>query len=112
MSKVSRIVLASAIAFSVSLRASAADEHHAHHDANAVAEARMADGEIRKVDREAGKVTIKHGPIANLDMPAMTMAFRVRDTAMLDRLQPGDKVRFAANRINGAYVVMRIDVVK
>ncbi|HJW56440.1 MAG TPA: copper-binding protein [Burkholderiaceae bacterium] len=112
MKKISGIVLVAAIVFSAPLCASAADEHHAHHGADTAVATRMADGEIRKVDREAGKITIKHGPIANLDMPAMTMAFRVKDAVLLDQLKSGDKVRFVANRINGAYVVMRIEPVK
>ena len=65
----------------------------------------MADGEIRKVDKDAAKLTIKHGPIANLDMMPMTMVFRVKDKAMLDTVKAGDKVRFAAEKIEGAITV-------
>ena len=69
----------------------------------------MADGEIRKVDREAKKITIKHGPLAKLDMPAMTMVFQVKDPGMLEQVKPGDKVRFEAEKIGGAYTVTRIE---
>ncbi len=69
----------------------------------------LSDGEIRKVDKEAKKLTIKHGPIANLDMPSMTMVFQVKDPALLDMVKAGDKVRFAADKISGAYVVTRIE---
>jgi uncharacterized cupredoxin-like copper-binding protein len=69
----------------------------------------LTDGEVKKVDRQAGKIVIKHGPVANLDMPAMTMAFRVKDAAMLDQVKPGDKIRFEVGRIKGAYTLMRID---
>ncbi len=69
----------------------------------------LSDGEIRKVDIDAKKITIKHGPIANLDMPGMTMVFQVKDPALLDRAKAGDKVRFAAEKIGGAYVVTRIE---
>lgn len=69
----------------------------------------LSDGEIRKVDQDAKKITIKHGPIANLDMPGMTMVFQVKDPALLDRAKAGDKVRFAAEKIGGAYVVTRIE---
>jgi len=69
----------------------------------------LADGEIRKVDKDASKITIKHGPIANLDMPGMTMVFQVKDAALLDRAKAGDKVRFAAEKVDGAYVVTRIE---
>jgi|AP12_2_1047962.scaffolds.fasta_scaffold32040_1 Cu/Ag efflux protein CusF len=69
----------------------------------------LSEGEIRKVDKEAKKLTIKHGPISNLDMPSMTMVFQVKDPAMLDMVKAGDKVRFAADKISGAYVVTRIE---
>jgi Cu(I)/Ag(I) efflux system protein CusF len=69
----------------------------------------MIEGEVRKIDKENQKITIKHGEIKNLGMPSMTMVFRVKDPAVLDRLQPGDKVRFVADRINGAIVVTQIE---
>lgn len=72
----------------------------------------MADGEVRKVDKEAGKLTLKHGPLVNLDMPGMTMVFKATDPRMLDGLKEGDKVRFSADRINGAISVTRIEAVK
>ena len=76
----------------------------------ATAAASMADGEVRKVDKDAGKVTLKHGPLSNLDMPGMTMVFKATDPKMLDGLKEGDKVRFSADRINGAISVTRIEV--
>jgi Cu(I)/Ag(I) efflux system protein CusF len=72
----------------------------------------MADGEVRKIDKEQGKVTLKHGPIANLDMPGMTMVFRVANPRMLEALKEGDKVKFAADKINGAYTVTAMEVAK
>ena len=72
----------------------------------------MADGEVRKVDRDAGKLTLRHGPIANLDMPGMTMVFRVADPRMLESLKEGDKVRFSANRLNGAMTVTAIEAAR
>lgn len=68
----------------------------------------MTDGEIRKVDMENKKITIKHGDIKNLDMPGMTMVFQVKDPAMLDKLKTGDKVRFSAEKTGGAIVVTDI----
>ena len=65
----------------------------------------MADGEIRKVDMETKKITIKHGAIKNLDMPGLTMVFQVKDAAMLDKVKVGDKVRFTAEKAGGAIVV-------
>ena len=86
------------------------DSHHA--DPKAVATTTMSDGEVRKVDRAAGKVTIKHGPLQNLEMPAMTMVFRVKDPAMLDQLKDGDKIKFAADKINGALTVTEVQASK
>ena len=71
-----------------------------------------ADGEVRKIDKEQGKVTLKHGPIANLDMPGMTMIFKVADAKLLETIKEGDKVRFAADRVNGAMTVTAIEVAK
>lgn len=68
----------------------------------------MVDGEIRKVDMEAKKITIKHGDIKNLDMPGMTMVFQVKDPAMLDKVKAGDKVKFKAEKAGGAIVVTDI----
>ena len=69
----------------------------------------LADGEIRKVDKDAGKLTIKHGPIPRMDMPQMTMVYRVKDPAMLEQLKPGDKIRFDAEKLGGTYTVTRIE---
>ena len=71
--------------------------------------ATTTDGEVRKVDVEAKKITLKHGAIANLDMPPMTMVFRVADAAMLGNLKPGDLVRFTADRVDGAITVTAIE---
>jgi len=72
----------------------------------------MAEGEIRKVDKDAGKLTIKHGPIPSMDMPPMTMVYRVKDPAMLDKVKPGDKVKFLAEKVGSAFTVMRIEPVQ
>lgn len=72
----------------------------------------VVDAEVRKVDKDAGKVTLKHGPIPNLDMPDMTMVFRVRDPAMLDRVKAGDKVKFTADKVNGVYTVTSMETAK
>lgn len=68
----------------------------------------MADGEVRKVDPEAGKVTLRHGEIKHLDMPAMTMVFVVKDRSVLATLKPGDKVRFRAVLEAGQYTVTEL----
>jgi Cu(I)/Ag(I) efflux system protein CusF len=72
----------------------------------------MVAGEVRKVDKDAGKLTIKHAPIPNLDMPDMTMVFRVKEPAMLDRVKAGDKVQFAAEKIGGQFTVVQIEAAK
>jgi Cu/Ag efflux protein CusF len=69
----------------------------------------MSEGEVRKIDKEAGKITIKHGRLANLDMPGMTMVFRVNDPAILDRVKEGDKIKFVADRMNGSLTVIQME---
>jgi Cu(I)/Ag(I) efflux system periplasmic protein CusF len=61
--------------------------------------------EVRKIDKDAKKVTLKHGPIKNLDMPGMTMVFQVKDPALLDKLAVGDKILFTAEQQQGAFVM-------
>ena len=68
----------------------------------------MAEGEIRKIDMDTKKITIKHGAIKNLDMPGMTMVFQVKDPAMLEKVKTGDKIRFQAEKASGAMVVTDI----
>ena len=80
--------------------------------AAAPAFAQSIDGEVRKIDTGQAKVTLKHGPIAHLEMPAMTMVFKVADPKLLDSLKEGDKVKFAADRVNGVFTVTAIAVVK
>lgn len=70
----------------------------------------MTDGEVRKVDKEAGKLTLKHGEIKGLDMPAMTMVFVVKDKAMLDKLKAGDKIKFKAINDAGKFTVTEMQM--
>lgn len=72
----------------------------------------MTAGLVKKVDKGAGKVTISHGPLENLGMPKMTMVFRVKDPAMLDRLKEGDKILFVAEKVDGAFTVMSFESAK
>ena len=73
----------------------------------AFAEPSTVNGEVKKVDEAAGKITLKHGPIKNLDMDedGMTMVFRVKDPGMLKQVKVGDKVQFEAGRVNGDIAV-------
>ena len=76
------------------------------------ASAEMADGEVRKVDKENKKITLKHGVIKNLDMPGMTMVFGVKDASVLDSLKVGDKVKFKAEQSGTSITVTDIQPVK
>ncbi len=84
-------------------------DHAAHHGGAQAQAGALADGEIRRVDKDAKKITIKHGPIQSLDMPPMTMVFQVKDPAMLDQVKAGDKVKFDAEKTGGAYTVTRME---
>jgi len=70
------------------------------------------EGEVRKVDKESRKVTLKHGPMKELDMPGMTMAFQVKEDAMLDKVQTGDKVRFQVEKIGSKLTVTTLEVAR
>jgi Cu(I)/Ag(I) efflux system periplasmic protein CusF len=110
--KVRDLIIAVMIGLTAAHAAIADDAHHKNTDAKTAAGAALAEGEIRKVDKGAGKVTIRHGPIKNLDMPAMTMVFQVKDPAMLDLFKSGDRINFVADKVNGAYTVMQLETVK
>ena len=117
MKKLNALLLISA------LLAGAASSHAASHggapmtgdakkDMTTKTDAEMADGEIRKVDIENKKITIKHGVIKNLDMPGMTMVFQVKDAALLSKAKVGDKIRFSAEQSGSALVVTEIEATK
>ena len=78
----------------------------------ALAQAAPADGEVRRVNTRTKEITLKHGPIPHLDMGPMTMAFLVKDPAMLQQVKPGDKVKFVAEKVGQDAVITRIEVVK
>lgn len=80
---------------------------------SALAQDTLSEGEVRRVDKSTGKITLKHGEIRNLDMPPMTMVFAVADKALLEKVKAGDKVRFAADKdAAGNYVVTSIEAQK
>jgi Cu/Ag efflux protein CusF len=72
------------------------------------AHAQSTDAEVLKIDKPQQKITLKHGEIKNLDMPPMTMVFRVQDAGMLDTVKVGDKVKFDADKVGGQYTVVKI----
>ncbi len=99
------------------LSALSAAEHDAHaghmdNQSSAPAESPMSEGVVKKVDKAAGKVTIAHGPLINLNMPAMTMVFRVKDAAWLDQMKAESKIRFLADTANGSLIIVRFEATK
>jgi len=72
------------------------------------AHAQAYDGEVLKIDKAQGKLTLRHGEMKALDMPPMTMVFRVSNPALLERVAVGDKVRFDAAKVDGTYTVTAI----
>ena len=67
----------------------------------------LTEGEVKKIDLEQGKITLKHAALENLGMPGMTMVFRI-DATTLGDIKPGDAVRFRADRLDGAFVVTQL----
>lgn len=76
------------------------------------AAAQSVEGTVTKVDQGQQKLTIKHGPIKNLDMESMTMVFRAADPGMLNGLKSGDKIKFDADRVNGQITVTKLQKAK
>jgi Cu(I)/Ag(I) efflux system periplasmic protein CusF len=106
------IIAAALIAAAWPLASLAVEAHHQGAGASKPASGQLAEGEVRKVDKDAKKLTIRHGPIASLDMPPMTMVFQVKDAAVLETVKAGDKIRFSADKDGSAFVVNKIEVVK
>ena len=106
------LLAATSLALLMPLAAVADDAHHTPATAAAGATADMTDGEVRKIDTEGGKVTLKHADIKNLDMPGMAMVFVVKDKAMLDKLKVGDQVKFKATNDAGKFTVTEIQPTK
>jgi Cu/Ag efflux protein CusF len=96
----------------LAFQARADTNHEQLAQAAAAASAEWSAGEVRKVDKEAGKVTIKHGALPKLDMPPMIMAYRVKDKAMLDHLKAGDKIKFDVERDGEKYTVIGLKKVE
>ena len=85
---------------------------HETNNPRALSSAAVTEGEVRKIDLDAKKITIKHGEIKNLGMPAMTMVFVAQDPALLQKVKVGDSVRFTADRLNGVITVTSIEAAK
>lgn len=72
-------------------------------------DAALADGVVKKVDIATGMITLKHGPLDNVHMGAMTMAYKAGDATMATKVKPGDAVRFHVDQVNGVYTITRLD---
>lgn len=92
----------------------ASNDHNMEHAgaAQAAMAVPLSEGTVTKVDKAGGKITIKHGPLKNLGMPGMTMAFNTATADMLDQVKPGDTVRFLAESVGGALTVTQIEVAR
>ncbi|RJG05059.1 RND transporter [Noviherbaspirillum cavernae] len=113
MKHLSAIALAALLGLATPLIAAAATDTTGSAETKPTQDsAAMSDGEVKKIDKDAGKVTIKHGELKNLDMPPMTMVFRVKDASVLDQLKAGDKIRFVADKSGGQFTVTRVEVRK
>ncbi len=73
-----------------------------------LAQSTLSDGQVTKVNAAENKITVRHGPIKNLDMDAMTMVFRVKDPAMTKQVKAGDKIKFEADRVDGQITIIKI----
>ncbi|MBC7685763.1 MAG: copper-binding protein [Bdellovibrionales bacterium] len=117
MKLISKLVFTAAIFGSTALTPYAiAHEGHGHEQpATMVAPVvpnQMSSGEIKKIDKSAAKLTVQHGPLQNLNMPGMTMVFKVKDTAMLENVKVGDKINFVAEKINGSLTLTQLEASK
>ena len=108
----SLISIVSATAFSGGVFAQATPDAAQMGDVKVMVSNDMTQGEVRKIDKDAKKITIKHHEIKNLEMPPMTMVFQVRDPALLEKVQTGDKVQFKVMKDSGALVVTDLQLVQ
>jgi len=109
MKYLNQLLLVAALAASICAPA-LAQQTQAVRPEQASTAAEAVEGEVRKVDKSAGKITLKHGKIRNLEMPPMTMVFGVSDPAMLDKVNAGDKVRFRAANQGGKMTITDIQI--
>jgi Cu/Ag efflux protein CusF len=113
-----QLLAAAAVGSACAFTGAALAQGHDHHAATPAAKPvaakadEMSEGEVRKIDLAGKKITLKHGPLKNLDMPAMTMAFQVADPAMLGKVKVGDKVRFVAANPGGKLTVTDLQAVQ
>lgn len=107
------LALSAAAAFATPALAGADHNHHAQvAQTSAAAGTPMSEGTVRKLDKTAGKLTIAHGPLENLNMPPMTMVFKVAGNANIDKVKVGDRIRFVAAKVDGAFAVTELETAK
>lgn len=99
MMKPSTVLICAAVASALSAQTTAQTR---------AAPADLSEAEVRKVDRESKKITLKHGAIKSLDMPPMSMVFHVNDASMLDRVSAGERVQFRASNEGGKFTITEI----
>lgn len=90
------------------------DSHGGHGSAMQLvvaAETPPGEGVVKKIDKSAGRVILSHGPLPG-GMPAMTMAYRVKEAAWIDKMKEGQKIRFAAEQVDGAMTLVRFELTK
>ncbi len=109
---IAAVFLAASSAAHAQSAISAASASSPQADASAENLQPLTQAEVRKVDKEAAKLTLRHGPIVNLDMPAMTMVFRVSDPLFLETVKTGDKLQVRIEKIGGQFTVTRLELVK
>ena len=115
MQRILNLITMAFLALAVPFAAHADDSHHkigAAAAAASAADAATTAGVVKKVDKDQGRITIQHGPLENLGMPAMTMVFRVKEPVMLDNVTAGDNIQFVADKIDGAFTVTKIEAAK
>jgi Cu/Ag efflux protein CusF len=118
MNRNSILIAISILGAGFAFQAAAADSHDHSHAATsaakpaAAASGALIDGEVRKIDKAADKITLKHGAVPRFDMPPMTMVYRVKDKAMLGELKLGDKVKFDLDSAGGEITVLRAEKAK
>lgn len=109
------ITLISALLMTQTAGLQAAGMDHSNHEGmthEMAGKTAMSHGIVKKVDATSGKVTISHGPLVNLEMPAMTMAFRVKNAQWLSQLKAGDSINFVAESVNGVLTITRYSLSK
>ncbi|MFJ7566186.1 copper-binding protein [Herminiimonas sp. NPDC097707] len=113
MKTIAQISIALAVGLTSASLTFANDAHHHATDArSSESVAAMSEGVVRKVDKENGEITIRHGELKNLGMQPMTMVFRIKDVAMLDLAKVGDKISFVAENSGGQLTVTQLEIQK